>query len=85
MRVLIALVACAPLVLGCQAFDEWMGATLQDRCGSVDWRELGMRDGVIGAADGAGRLQEICGDMFQPGPYQEGLEEGLARRPRPPV
>ena len=29
--------------------------------------------------------QEICGDLYQPGPYQEGLREGLARRPRPPV
>ena len=85
MRVLIALAACAPLVLGCEALDELMGASRQDRCGSADWRALGLRDGVMGAADGADRLQEICGDMFQPVLYQEGLQEGVGRRPRQPV
>ena len=85
MRVLIALAACAPLLLGCEALDEWMGASRQNRCGHVDWRELGLRDGVTGAVDGSGRLQEICGEMFQPEPYQEGLLEGRGRRPGPPV
>ena len=85
MRVLIALAACGPLVLGCQAFDEIMGATRENRCGHVNWRELGLRDGVVGATDGASRLLEICGDLFQAEPYQEGLLEGRGRRPGPPV
>ena len=85
MRVLIALAACGPFVLGCEALDEMMGATRESRCGQADWRQLGLRDGVMGVADGAERLQEICGDMFQPVLYRDGLEESLARRPRPPV
>ena len=36
-------------------------------------------------ASAADRYEYICGDMFQPGPYQEGLRQGQARRPRPPV
>ena len=85
MRVLIALAACAPLVLGCEALDEMMGVSRQDRCGRANWHQLGLRDAVVGAGDEAGRLQKICGDMFQPEPYRQGLQEGLARRPRPPV
>jgi hypothetical protein len=46
---------------------------------------VGERDGVAGAVMQAERYAEICGDMFQPGPYKEGLQKGLARRPRPPV
>ena len=85
MRVLIALSACAPLLLGCESLEEMFGISRHDRCGHADWRQLGLRDGVVGAADGARRLQEICGDMFQSWLYWEGVEEGLERRPRPPV
>jgi len=46
---------------------------------------VGERDGVEGVMNAAERYQYICGDMFQPGPYKEGLQKGQARRPRPPV
>ena len=85
MRVLIALAACAPLVLGCEALDEMMGASLENRCGPVNWHQLGLRDGVVGVEDGADRLQQICGDMFHPARYHEGLQEGRGRRPGPPA
>ena len=85
MRVWIALAACAPLVLGCEAMGEKIDASRQDRCARADWKLVGQRDGVEGAANQAPRYQEICGEMFQPGPYREGLQDGLSRRPRPPV
>jgi len=40
---------------------------------------------VEGIANQAERYQMICGELFQPAPYKEGLQQGLARRPRPPV
>ena len=60
-------------------------ASRQDRCARADWRLVGERDGVQTGASAADRYEYICGDMFQPGPYQEGLRQGQARRPRPPV
>jgi hypothetical protein len=40
---------------------------------------------VEGVTTQAERYQMICGELFQPGPYYDGLQQGLARRPRPPV
>ena len=60
-------------------------ASCQDRCQRADWAQVGERDGVEGAMTMGDRYSHICGDMFQPGPYQEGLKKGQARRPRPPV
>ena len=85
MRMLFAVAACALLVSGCEGMKEKVHDSRQERCARADWKEVGRRDGVEGIGTAAARYQEICGDMYQPGPYQEGLREGLARRPRPPV
>ena len=85
MKTAIALAALATLLSACADMKEKIHDSRQDRCARADWKQVGQRDGVEGAANQAGRYQEICGDMFQPGPYQEGLRDGLSRRPRPPV
>jgi hypothetical protein len=72
-------------VSGCEAMGEKIDASRQDRCARAEWALVGERDGVTGALLQAERYQEICGDMFQPGPYREGLQKGLARRPKPAV
>jgi hypothetical protein len=73
------------LVAGCQAMNEKIDASRQDRCQRADWAMVGERDGVEGAMTMAERYAHICGDMFQPEPYKEGFAKGSARRPRPPV
>jgi hypothetical protein len=85
MRVVSALAVCAALGAGCTAMEEKVAASRQDRCQRADWILVGERDGVEGVTTQAERYQYICGDLFQPGPYKEGLQKGLARRPRPPV
>lgn len=84
MRLLTAAV-CAVLATGCESFGERVDASRQDRCQRADWALVGERDGVQGASGMAERYAHICGDLFQPGPYQQGLQKGAARRPRPPV
>ena len=81
MRLLL-ITACAMLATGCESFSNKVDASRQDRCQRADWAQVGERDGVEGAAQGE-RYAHICGDLFQPGPYKEGLQKGLARRPRP--
>jgi hypothetical protein len=83
MRVLL-MTACAVLVAGCEAMGDKIDASRQDRCARADWAQVGERDGVEGANQGD-RYAHICGDMFQPDPYRQGLQKGAARRPRPPV
>jgi hypothetical protein len=85
MRTLLALTACALLASGCEGMKEKIHDSRQERCARADWKEVGLRDGVEGISNQAGRYQDICGDMFQPAPYQDGLRQGLARRPRPPA
>jgi uncharacterized protein YceK len=84
MRFLLALAGCA-LVAGCESFNTKLDASRQDRCQRADWAQVGERDGTEGATTMGERYAHICGDMFQPGPYKEGLQKGMARRPRPPV
>ena len=84
MRLLL-IAACAALVTGCESVSNRVDASRQDRCQRADWNQVGERDGVEGANSMAERYAHICGDLFQPGPYQEGLKKGAARRPRPPV
>jgi hypothetical protein len=84
MRLLLV-TACAVLATGCESFNTKLDASRQDRCQRADWAQVGERDGVEGATTMADRYQHICGDMFQPDPYKEGLQKGVARRPRPPV
>lgn len=84
MRFLMALAACV-LTAGCESMKEKVAESRQERCAVADWKEVGLRDGVEGISFAADRYQEICGEHFQPAPYKEGLQTGLARRPRPPV
>lgn len=84
MRLLLAVTACA-LVTGCESMGNKIDASRQDRCQRANWAQVGERDGLEGATTMAERYAHICGDMFQPGPYREGLQKGMARRPRPPV
>jgi hypothetical protein len=65
--------------------NEKVAASRQDRCERADWKMVGQRDGMEGAQTQAERYQSICGELFQPAPYQQGLKEGLAKRGRPPV
>ena len=82
MRVTIA-AALVVLVSGCEGMSQKVHDSRQDRCARADWAQVGERDGVTGAVLQAERYAEICGEMFQPGPYKEGLQKGLARRPKP--
>ena len=84
MRATIAL-ALVLLVSGCESMSQKVHDSRQDRCARADWALVGERDGFAGNAMQAERYAEICGDMFQPGPYREGLQKGLARRPKPAV
>jgi hypothetical protein len=65
--------------------NQKIDASRQDRCQRAVWAEVGERDGVEGAQGMAERYSRICGDMFQPGPYQQGFDKGFARRPKPSV
>ena len=85
MRALIALTVFTLLASGCEGMKQTVAESRQDRCERADWVLVGERDGVEGVANQAERYQYICGDLFKPGPYREGLQKGAARRPRPPV
>jgi hypothetical protein len=85
MKTLIVLAAFVPLVTGCESMGAKVDASRQDRCARADWAQVGERDGVDGNRTMGDRYANICGDMFQPAPYEEGLKKGLARRPTPPV
>ena len=85
MRAAMALAVCVLLATACASLDQKIDASRQDRCERADWKLVGQRDGVEGISTAADRYQYICGEMFKPEPYREGLREGLARRPRPPA
>jgi hypothetical protein len=80
-----AAVALVILLSACEGMSQKIDASRQDRCARADWATVGERDGFAGNAMQAERYAEICGDMFQPAPYKEGLQKGLARRPKPAV
>jgi hypothetical protein len=81
MRLVVAAGACAMMLAGCASID----ASRQERCQKADWALVGERDGVEGATTMADRYSHICGDLYKDAAYKEGLQKGLARRPRPPV
>ena len=85
MKKAILIAACFALVAGCESMNQKIDASRQDRCQRADWAMVGERDGVEGAQGMAERYSRICGDMFQPAPYEEGLKKGGSRRARPPV
>ena len=61
----------------------WLLAGCASRDCAADAYELGQRDGVLAAEQGA-RLASRCGSTFDTARYREGYREGYARRP-PPV
>ena len=85
MRIVIALAALAGLLPACADMKTRVAESRQDRCERADWKDVGLRDGIQGAAMQADRYKDICGELFKPAPYNEGLREGLARRPKPPA
>jgi hypothetical protein len=85
MRPLILVALCLPFLPGCQNMNAAIQESRQERCQAAEWPKVGERDGVDGLRTAADRYAYICGDLFQPGPYNEGLQKGLARRPTPPV
>jgi hypothetical protein len=77
--------ACAMLVSGCQAWNQRVDDSRQDRCAKADWAMVGERDGstsgnVTLMSD---RYAYICGDMYKDAAYKEGFAKGFARRPKP--
>ncbi len=73
-----------PLLAACASMNEKIAASRQERCEKADWKLVGQRDGVEGVKGADTRYAHICGDLFQPGPYSEGLKDGLSRRPPSP-
>jgi hypothetical protein len=76
---------CAVLVSGCQAWNQKVDDSRQDRCQRADWAMVGERDG---ATTGnvtllSDRYAYICGDMYNDAAYKEGFQKGFARRPKP--
>jgi len=71
------------LVAGCEAMNQKVDASRQDRCERADWAQVGERDGVTGSPLLKDRYEYICGDMFKPGPYEAGFQKGRARKPIP--
>jgi len=77
--------ACAVLVSGCQAWNQTVDDSRQDRCQRADWAMVGERDG---ATTGnvtllSDRYAYICGDMYNDAAYKDGFQKGFARRPKP--
>ena len=85
MRQAFLVAASAVLAWGCESMSQKVDASRQERCQRADWAQVGERDGVEGARDMAERYSSICGDLFQAGPYQEGLKKGSSRRGRAPA
>ena len=82
MRILVS-IAAVFFIAGCESMSQRVDASRQDRCERADWVQVGERDGLAGHPLLADRYEYICGELFQPGPYKEGYQKGLARKPRP--
>ncbi|HSA71926.1 MAG TPA: DUF2799 domain-containing protein [Burkholderiales bacterium] len=52
-------------------------------CGP-DWREIGLRDGSLGAGSQAERYAARCNTTVDTAAYEQGYREGFAMRPRVP-
>ena len=52
-------------------------------CGP-DWREIGLRDGSLGAGSQAERYAVRCNTTVDTAAYEQGYREGFAMRPRVP-
>jgi hypothetical protein len=76
-------VAAVLLLAGCESMSQKVDASRQDRCERADWALVGERDGAAGSPLLKDRYEYICGDMFKPGPYEQGFQKGRERKPRP--
>jgi hypothetical protein len=76
-------VAIVLLLAGCESMSQKVDASRQDRCERADWALVGERDGVAGSVLLKDRYEYICGDMFKPGPYEQGFQKGRLRKPTP--
>ena len=85
MRMLLVVGACLPLLSACEGMQQKVDDSRQERCNKADWAMVGERDGFENIKNAADRYQMICGDLFKPEPYSEGLKKGAVRRPTPPV
>jgi hypothetical protein len=85
MRTLILAALSLAVLSGCESMNQAVQTSRQERCQLAEWPKVGERDGVELGRSMADRYASICGDMFQPGPYQDGFRKGFARRPTPPV
>jgi hypothetical protein len=85
MRPILLAVLALALLPGCESMNQKIENSRQERCQAAEWPKVGERDGIDGLRTAGDRYAYICGDLFQPGPYNEGLQKGLARRPTPPV
>jgi hypothetical protein len=70
MKTLLALAACCALLSGCAV-----------NCGA-DWHQVGLNDGRIGADSQIESYAARCGGSVDRARYAEGLQSGLAMRPR---
>jgi hypothetical protein len=79
MLLRIVLITCALLlaVSGCA------GGVVE--CHGVSWYRLGLDDGQAGAEGERQRYAASCGSDFDAARYQQGFQDGLARRPKPPA
>ena len=77
--------ACATLLSGCQAWNQKVDDSRQDRCQRADWAQVGERDGATSGNVTlmSDRYSYICGDMYNDAKYKEGFQKGFARRPKP--
>ena len=78
MRTLPAYVLCMLMLAGCA------GGPIVE-CHGTQWYRLGLDDGAAGASGEAERYATSCGADFNRASYQQGFQDGLARRPQPPA
>jgi hypothetical protein len=85
MRPILLAVLALALLPGCESMNQAIQTSRQERCQLAEWPKVGERDGLDGQSTLGDKYEYICGDLFQRGPYEEGLKKGLARRPTPPA
>jgi hypothetical protein len=83
MRIFLALAMCAPLLAACESMTNKIDQSRKDRCEIADWAKVGERDGFDGYVNMIDRYSHVCGELFKLGPYQEGFQKGVARKPPP--
>ena len=85
MKRLLALTLFLSLLAGCEAMNQRVADSRQDRCQRANWADVGERDGATSGNVTlmSDRYSYICGDMYNDAAYKEGFAKGFARRPKP--